>query len=189
MSYNHARHSLPEDFLAVCKQAGVEEGVILAHLDSDEFYAAVDDRSAHTALANQLILTQKHKTIDVFGVLAIYDVSPERLYKLLEAGVTHENVRRYAGRNLTPEALEKTYRHSIDLGVLDGLIESTKMPFENMAILLANHLPADWLGKNAVIPGRHRPNAPYRVFCEWAWQTENSDLPEEYLEEMFLGSL
>ncbi len=190
MRYSHARHSLPHGFLAVCEQADVEEGIILAHLDSDEFYRQVDDASQHTRLAQQLLLTQKHKPIDVFGVLAMYDVAPERVYKLLEAGLTAENAKRYAGRNLTPDSLEKTYRHNIDLNVLDDLIETTKMPFENMAILMANRIPVEWLRENCGnVIARHQSGAAFRMFYKWAASTSDSELPGDYLEEMFLGSL
>lgn len=189
MSYDHARHSVPEDFLAVCQRYGVADATIVAHLDSDEFYKALEDTSQHAAIAQQLSQTQKHSATDIHGVLAMYDVPPQQLNALLDAGLTAENAKRYAGRSVSPSSLAKTFRHNLDLGVLDDLIDHTKMPFENMAVLMANRIPSDWLRNNSVIPGRHRPGAPYRVFCEWVWQTSNSDLPEEYLDEMFLGAL
>lgn len=190
MSYDHARHSVPGDFLSVCQRYGVADATIVAHLDSDEFYKALEDVSQYAALAHQLSQTQKHSVADIHGVLAMYDVSPQQLAALLDAGLTAESAKRYAGRNVYPSGLEKTYRHRLDLAELDDLIEHTKMPFENMAVLMANRIPTDWLRDNAgLMVARHRPDAPYRAFCKWAWQNSNSDLPEDYLDEMFLGAL
>lgn len=186
MEYPSACHSVPAEFLRHCAELGVTDQTIIAHLDADSFYAEVDDPARHHRLARALAKNQAYPVEDIRGILSMFDIEPERVRPLLANGLTGPTARRYAQRGVGIENLERTIRHSLDLAVLDELIEEAKLSFRTTAVLMANQVPAEYIRQCK--PIRHVSDEAYRLFSVWA-AGEHSEYPEEYLAEMFLGEL